>query len=148
MNSDQTVTATFTGSGKPPAPTCALTPKSNRVLLPTHKKGKRANKSAGTLALQVKCGQSVSITFTGKLIELVGKKPKHGKQRAKSFRLGAVHASVTPAVATVLTVKLPVSALTGLAHSARESVTFTLIASNANGSDRATARIARLRIGH
>jgi hypothetical protein len=43
-----------------------------------------------------------------------------------------------------ITVKLPAAALTGLKHGAKESVTFTLSATNTNGTGTAKATVSRL----
>ncbi len=148
MSADQTVATTFTASPVH----CTLKRKTNRVLLPSHANGKhkkkKKKKRTGTLALSVTCDQGVGATLSAKLTELVRKKPKHGKRRTKTFRLGSAHASVRAAAPTVLTVKLPAAALTALAHGAHESATFTLTAANANGTAKATTTIARLRARH
>jgi hypothetical protein len=141
ITANQTVTATFVRSAK-----CTLKPNGDRVLLKRPKKsGKTSKATPGTLSVKVRCDQAVRVTLTGTLTEAIGKKPKHGKQRTKRFRLGPVRKSVRAGVTYTLVLKLPKPALSGLKQHAPESVTLLLVWTNANGSGRTTATIARLR---
>ena len=79
------------------------------------------------------------------LTELVGKKPKHGKQKTTSFDLGPVSLALVAGVGKTLVVKLPSAAISGLEGKDRESATLTLIATNANGQGRTTASITSLK---
>lgn len=145
MNADQSVTATFTRSVPvPPRPKCTLTLKSSKFSLKQPRKGHKATVTPSTLALTARCDQAVKATLSGVLTELVGKKPAHGKQRTKTFHLGPLRSSLKANKATTLTVKLPKAALSALKAGKRESVTFTLSASNPSGS--ATSRVASTRL--
>ena len=118
------------------------------MLLPPLKKPKRkhaSKQSAGTLALRLTCNQAASVKLTGQVTALIGKKPKHGKQRAKVFSVKPKRASVRSAVALTLTIKLPAAAIAALRHGAKESVAFTLTASNANGTSHTVTKPSRLR---
>ena len=142
-STETTVTTTF---GKAPVlPSCSLKPLSNTVLLAKPKKGHKSNASAGTLSLTATCDQAVSVTLAGVLTELVGKKPKHGKQKTKSFDLGPVSSELAAGVGKTLVLKLPSGAISGLKSKAKESATLTLIATNANGQGRATTSITSLK---
>lgn len=99
----------------------------------------------GTLSLTVKCDQTGRVKLTGTLTQLIGKKPKHGKQRSKTYKLGPASARVKAGRLLTLTVKLPAAAVTALGNGANESATFTLTATNANGAGRATAKLATLK---
>jgi hypothetical protein len=121
---------------------------SNKVLLAARKgkakKGAPAVKP-GTLSLTVKCDQAGNVRLTGVLLQLIGAKPKHGKQKSKTYKLGPVSGSVKAGRGLTLTVKLPPAAVSALGAGAKESVTFTVTASNGNGTGRAGARIAMLK---
>jgi len=146
--STSTETSVTTTSGKAPvSPSCTLKPLSNTVLLakPKPKKGHKSNASVGTLSLTATCNQAVSVRLTGVLTELVGKKPKHGKQKTKSFDLGPVSSALAAGAGKTLVLKLPNGAISGLESKAKESATLTLIATNANGQGRASASITSLR---
>ncbi len=139
------------GSGTVPVPpSCTLKPLSNTVLLAKpkpKKRQKKSNASIGTLSLTATCAQAVSVKLTGVLTELVGKKPKHGKQKTTSFELGPVSLALVAGVGKTLVVKLPSAAISGLEGKDRdrESATLTLIATNANGQGRTTASITSLK---
>ena len=131
----------------PPAAKCTLRP-TNKVLVATRKRGRKKGApkvKAGTLTLTVKCDQAATVRLTGTLTRLLGKKPRHGRQRSKVYRLGPVSGSVEAARSATLTVRLPAAALAALGKGARESATFAVTATGPNGTGRATARIARLR---
>ena len=136
------VTATF---NKPPR--CTLRVTSNQVLLakpkPTH--GRKSSASVGTLSLNATCNQAVAVKLTGTLTELLGHKPKHGKQKTTTFRLGPLRGSLHAGVGRTLALQLPHGALSGLQSKARESVALTLVATNANGTGRARETIASLK---
>jgi uncharacterized repeat protein (TIGR02543 family) len=136
MSADQSVTATFTAKSSPsPRPKCTLRPESSKVLL---KARRGTTAKVGTLLLKVRCNQNASVKLNGKLTETLGKK-------RKTFSLRVVRASVRHGVTRVLTEKLPAGALHALAGGAKESIKFTLRASNANGASTTTASIRRLR---
>jgi hypothetical protein len=108
LSFDTQVTATFTARGtkppppppppppkKKPAPKCTLKGGSSRVLLAAPRKGKGKPKvKPGTLAATVHCDRATTVTVSAVITEVVGKKPKHGKQRTKTFRIGPVRASM------------------------------------------------------
>ncbi len=142
INADMDVTATF---NKSPAPNCTLTVQSNRVLLATPTKSHKSKVSVGTLSLAAECDQAVTGTLAGVLTELVGKPPKHGKQRTKSFDLGPVGGSLAADAARTFVLKLPNRALKALTSKAKESVSLTFVATDAQGTGRASAGIARLK---
>jgi hypothetical protein len=96
------------------------------------------------LKASVKCDRSAALTLTGQVVELVGQKPKHGRQATRAFALGPVHAQVLAGRSVQLAIRLPTAALSALSHGAVESVTLTLAARDANGTAHAAARVARL----
>jgi List-Bact-rpt repeat protein len=120
---------------------CTLKAVSNKVLLAA-RKGKAAKRAPkpGTVSLVVKCDRAVKVRLTGTLTQLIGAKPKHGKQKSETYRLGPVSGSVTAGKALTLTVKLPAAAVTALGHGAKESAKFTAVV----GGGRATTKIAAL----
>jgi hypothetical protein len=79
------------------------------------------------------------VKLTGTLTQLIGARPKHGKQKSKVYKLGPVNGSVTGGRGLTLTVKLPAAAVIALGSGAKESAAFT-----ANGPGRATVKIATL----
>jgi virginiamycin B lyase len=147
MASDETATATFTAPAPPP-PRCGLAVKSTKVLLPPLRKPKRkhtSKQSAGTLRLRLTCNQRAIVKLTGNVTALIGKKPKHGKQRTKTFPVKPKRASVGSGVAIALTIKLPAAAIAALRRGGKESVAFTLSVSNANGTSHTMTKTVRLR---
>jgi hypothetical protein len=127
---------------------CTLKVTSNKVLLAAPKgkpkKGAPAVKP-GTLTLTVKCDQAGKVKLTGTLTQLIGQKPKHGKQKSKSYKLGPVSGSAKAGKALTLTIKLAAAAVTALGRGAKESAIFTVTDTNANGGGRATAKVAMLK---
>ena len=164
---DQNVIATFSTAGGAAATTqsapsitsptasataakCTLKVTSNKVLLKAPKgkpkKGAPVVKP-GTLSLTVRCDHAGKVKLTGTLTQLIGAKPKHGKQKSKTYKLGPVNGSVTAGRISTLTVKLPAAAVTALGTGAKESAMFTAALTGASGPARATAKIATLK-GH
>jgi hypothetical protein len=138
---------TATAVPAPPATTtgakCTLKALSNKVLLAARKgKAAKGAPKPGTLSLTMKCSQGGKVKLTGVLTQLIGAKPKHGKRKAKTYKLGPVSATVRAGRVTTLTVKLPRAAVTALAGGARESATFTVTRA---GGGRATTKLATLR---
>ena len=141
-------TVTPPAPAAPPAAKCTLKVTSNKVLVKAPK-GK-ARKGApvvkpGTLSLTVKCNHAGKVKLTGTLSQLIGAKPKHGKQKSKSYKLGPVSGSVTGGRALTLTVRLPAAAVTALGKRAKESAMFTAVLTSASGGGRVTAKVATLK---
>jgi hypothetical protein len=149
-------TATPPASAAPASPaaanttalaTCALKATSNRVLVtPAKRKARKAaaRVKPGTVSLTVKCDQAGRVKLSGTLTQLLGRKPAHGKQKSKTYRLGPVTAQVRAGRVLILTVKLPAAAVTALGHGAKESATFMAAFTAPAGGVRATTRIAVL----
>jgi hypothetical protein len=139
LSSDLHITATFFRTPVVPptvvAPKCTLKVKSSKVLL---KKGK---KGYGTVTVTVRCNQSAKVSVSGVLSEKVSKK------RTKTFRFGPMRSSVKANVSKNLALKLPSGALSALKKKKPESVKFTLIGTNSNGTSRVTATVSRLKRG-
>ena len=138
MSDSQSVSATFTRSGSSSVITkipsgCSLKVFSSKVHKPKTRHG------VSTVSVAAKCDQAVSVTLTGALTE------KLAKHRTKVLALGHVNASLVAGVAKTLVLKIPASALKALAHGTKESATFTLTATNANGTVRSTAAIQKLK---
>jgi hypothetical protein len=131
---------------RPVPPSCTLEPLSNTVLLAsTRRRSDKVNASVATLSLRATCSQAVSVRPTGVLAELVGEKPKHGKQTTRRLDLGPVSSTLAAGVGKTLVLKLPSDAIGGLKDKGKESAALTLIATNANGQGRSTASIASLK---
>jgi hypothetical protein len=142
MGSDQSVTATFAAQGRPPTQPTQAPPTGPAVTpaKPACTLQSRSARVAGrTLSLTARCDQAGRITVNGTIT---------ATRRAKRtrFHTAAMTVQATAGTSLSLRVKLPRAALTALRGGARVSVTFTLKATNANGSSRATAKIARLRL--
>jgi hypothetical protein len=114
---------------------------SHRILLKKSKQHKGVK--PGTLIAKVTCSQAAQLALGGKL-KITGKKPRHGKAKTTTVNLPTVHGNAQSGKATVLTVKLPGSAVSALGHGSKESLTLTLTASNANGTNHSTATIGSL----
>jgi len=142
MGSDQNVTATFAAQGRPPTPPSDAPPTGPAT--PPRKpactlQSRSARISGRTLSLTARCDQAGRVTVNGTVTAI-----RHAK-RTRSHT-AAMTVQATAGQSLTLRVKLPRAALTALRGGARVSVTFTLKATNANGSSRATAKIARLRL--
>jgi hypothetical protein len=138
MSAAQTVIATFTAT--PAKPSCTLVPQGAKVDVPA--KPDKKHPLAGALKVAVRCDQSASVKLTGKITAAAQK--KHGK--SQSFTITAVKTTVTAGKTDTVAVKLPKPALTALEAGARESVSFTLTATNANGGATAKAKIPKLKL--
>jgi len=124
-----------------PALTCTLRAKTAKVAVPT-RHGK-PTASSGKLRLIAICDQAAAGTVTGSVTELI--KHKHGRAKPKVVRLPTAHVALSAGVARTISVKVSKTLVVALEAGAKESAAFTLAASNANGSARATARIAKLK---
>jgi hypothetical protein len=167
LDYDQNVTAGFVPGPAPGAPTtsttpttttppasghthatavrCTLKPNGNTVLLAKrHGRNHRHDPKPGTLTLTVRCDQAAAVRLTGRLTTLTGRARSHGKRRGQTTPLGPVRASVRAGAARSLTITIPTGALKALARHQRESVTFSLSATNANGASTATATVRTL----
>jgi hypothetical protein len=141
MSSDQAVTATFASTAPVivPKPSCSLSVASSKVLV--HKR-RGAKAPLDTLLLGAKCTQAVTGKLIGTLTEHVSKK------RSKRARLSLGRVTLSAGRLETLDLKLPKAAIKALQNGVKESLTFTLSASNANGATTATASLARLRAAH
>ena len=146
MGSDQSVTATFTAQSRPPTtpgdspptgpadtppkPACTLQPGQR----PHHGPDAQPDRP-------LRPGRPRHRQRQGH-----GGPAREEGRRAKTTRLRipAVSAQAAAGQSMTLRVKLPRAALAALRSGARVSVTFTLKATNANGSSKATAKITRL----
>jgi len=122
---------------KPPLPSCTLKVQSSHVATNATKHRKA---TAGKLKLIAHCTQTVHGKLTGTI------KAKHGKSKKKSFKPGAVSATLGAGKSVTLTVSLPKAAFIALAGGASESASFSLTATDANGSAHASATITRLKL--
>jgi hypothetical protein len=124
-----------------PAPICRLAPKSSTLTVPL--RHGRPAAAAGTVALIATCDQAATGSLTGSVSETI--KPRHGRARTKVVRLPSAHVTVSASVQ--LTVKLTVSKalVVALEGGAKESATFRLSATNANGTAGVGASIAKLK---
>jgi hypothetical protein len=132
LGADRSVSATFTATS--PKPSCTLVARGSRV--------SAKKKPRGVLKLTALCNQDSRVTVTGTI--RVAAKKKGAK--AKTFRIAAVSRPVQTGKPLSFTVKVPKKALKLLTAKARESASFTLTASNANGTGTALATIKRLRL--
>ena len=150
MSSDQAVTATFASK-----PSCTLTPMSKVSAASAREAaaGKPKKQPKGTLELTARCDQAAELLLAGRIsaaLNTQGSSSKTGKgkrPKAKTFQITTERASITASKSLTLPVKLPKAALTALMNEAHESATFTLTASNVDGTSTMTAKIKRLKLG-
>ena len=113
---------------------------------------KPKKQSKGGLELTARCDQPAQLLLAGKISAILktnssSPKPGKGKRpKTKTFQIKAVRASITASKSLTLSIKLPKAALTALKNQARESATFTLTATNADGTSTRTAKIKRLKL--
>ena len=98
----------------------------------------------GVLKVRLRCDQTARVSLRGSIVAIL--QVKNGKRTRKTFRITALRVSITGGKARSLTVRLPKAAIQALKAHARESATFTLLATNSNGSRTTTRRIKRLRL--
>jgi len=111
-----------------------------------HKAKARPKITAGQLRVTVTCTHGATVSLAGRLVRLVGKKPKHGKQRVKAYSLGPSTATVAQGVSSMVVLRLPLNALLALAKKAKESVRITLTATNAGGATHNSVNIKQLKL--
>jgi hypothetical protein len=116
-------------------PSCSLAVSSSKVTL----RKRHKSPPVDTLVLIVKCSQATSARVTGALTERLSRK------HSERFKLGPATASVAAGMTHTFDIKLSGSAIKGLKHGHRESVSLALTATNANGSATARASAGRLR---
>ncbi len=103
------------------------------------------NAPAGTPAPAPAPTPAPTPPVTTTLTQLIGPKPKHGKQKSKSYKLGPVSGSAKAGKVLTLSIKLPAAAVTALGKGSKESGTLTVTETNGNGTGRATAKVAMLK---
>jgi outer membrane protein assembly factor BamB len=131
----------------PPPPTCVLKLRSGRVKVHHPKPGRHHKHppAFGTVRLIATCNQDAGVTLSGLATERVGKKHKHGKARTRTYHLARVAATVTAGVARTLQVRVGPTLLGALERRIRTSGSFSLTATNPDGTVRAIAS-GRLRV--
>jgi hypothetical protein len=126
-----TITVSNPPPPPPPRPSCRLKPKSETEKVSARNRG---------LHLVASCTQAVKGKLTGKVTAVLSS----GKH--KTFKLTVVTKSLRAGKSVNLTIKLSAAALKALEHGARESGSFTISATDANGSAKATAKIKRVKL--
>jgi hypothetical protein len=114
-----------------PTPTPTASPSPSPTASPRCRVRASAKVRRGKLTVGITCDQPARLALTGRV-----------KVKRTTLRLKGV--KVTAAVRTVR-VALPARARRALRKHKKVSATFALVASNANGTTRATARVARLK---
>jgi hypothetical protein len=114
-------------------------PVGNRVALKASKAHHRVKPR--TLEVTITCDQSARVKLTGKVTSVPKAKKGRKPPKSKTFRIRAVTAQASAGNALKLTVQLPAAALKAGSH---DSASFTLTATNANGSGTAAAKIRKL----
>ena len=94
-----------------------------------------------TLEVTITCNQSAQVKLTGKVTSVPNAKKGKKPPKAKTFGIRAVTAQASAGKELKLTVQLPAAALK---HGSHDSASFTLTATNANGSGTAGAKIRKL----
>jgi hypothetical protein len=124
MQTSGTITVSSPPPPPPSRPRCKLEPKSKTEKVSARSRG---------LHLIASCSQAVKAKLTGKVTAVLSS----GKH--KTFKLTVVTKSLRAGKSVNLTMKLSAAALKALEHGARESGSFTIGATDANGSAKATA---------
>jgi hypothetical protein len=106
------------GGASPPAPKCSLKPS--------------AKTKKGAFSVKIACDASARLTLSGTVTY----------RRGRTLKLKSV---TTIAAARTVTLKLPAAARTALRKRKTVSAALTLVAVNAGGQTRATAKVKRLR---
>ena len=137
------MTTTTTGTSPPPPPpkppSCTLDPAGNRVAVKAGKAHRHLKPR--TLEVTITCNQSAQVKLTGKVTSVPNAKKGKKPPKAKTFGIRAVTAQASAGKELKLTVQLPAAALK---HGSHDSASFTLTATNANGSGTAGAKIRKL----
>jgi hypothetical protein len=128
----------------PSAARCTMTP----IFLTIergHKRKAHAKLSSAQLRVTVTCTDNANVKLAGGLTAPVGKRPKHGKQRMKTYSLGPSTATVAKDVGTVVALKLPLYTVVALMAKAKESVKVTLDATSTDGPSHNSVSIKQLK---
>ncbi len=137
MGSDQTVTASFAGTPPVVKPSCTLKTGSDRVsAFKSVRRGKHGKRIVvapkRTLTLTAGCNQSATLRLTGTLKSVTTTKTKGKRhQHTRTFHVRSVTGHVIAGKSLRLTVRLPAA---GLARGAKDSASFSVLATNANGT--------------
>lgn len=136
---EHTGTITVAAVVKTP-PKCTLS--STRKVSITHLSRTLAT---GTLPVKLTCDQAASVKLNSALNDTT-RHTVHGHvtTRTVRYKLPTINTHVRAGVTSVLKLRLPIAAVKDLLQGAKESVTATVIASNANGTSRSTTTIAPL----
>ena len=111
-----------------------------------HKGKARPKIAAGQLRITVTCTDIASVKLAGSLTMPLGKKPKHGKRRTKTYHLGPRSTTVAKGVGMVVALKLPLKTVIALAARTKESVKVTLDATSVGGSSHNGVTIKQLKV--
>jgi hypothetical protein len=133
----------------PPPPSAAATCTMKPIFLTIERKHKgkaRPKITGGQLRVTVTCTDNASVKLVGALTMPVGKRPKHGKQRLRTYSLGPSTTTVAKGAGTVVAVKLPLNTVVVLVTKAKESVKVTLSATSAGGSSHNGVSIKQLKV--
>jgi polyvinyl alcohol dehydrogenase (cytochrome) len=132
----------------PPPPTCVLKLRSGRVKV-HHPKPRGHHKHPappfGTVRLVATCSEDGGVTLGGVVTEHLGKKHRRGTARTRTFHVAKVTSTVTGGIARTLQLRVGPTLLRALARGIRASGSFSLTASNPEGTARAVAG-GRLRL--
>jgi hypothetical protein len=112
-----------------PPPACTLQPKTSKA------------SAQGKLRVVARCNQAATVTVRGTV------KRQRKNKSPKTYTLQPVTVSVAANAPKVVALQLPQEALSKLRDGAKESATFTLRATNANGVGTAHTSIEKIAIG-
>ncbi|HEX4280980.1 MAG TPA: PQQ-binding-like beta-propeller repeat protein [Solirubrobacteraceae bacterium] len=131
----------------PPPPTCVLKLRSGvKLHYPKpHGHHKHPPPAFGTVRLVATCSEDAGVALRGVVTEHLGKKHRRGKARTRAFHLVKVTSTVTGGVARTLQLRVGPTLLRALARRIRTSGSFSLTATNPDGTARAVAG-GRLRL--
>ena len=131
----------------PPAPTCVLRLASRRVELhrPRPRRHHKSQRPFGTLRLVATCSQDAGVTLSGTVTERLRKKHSHDRAETRTFHLANLTTSIKAGIPRTLQLRIGPTLLRGLERRIRTSASFSLTASNPEGTAQAVAS-GRLRL--
>jgi hypothetical protein len=128
-------------TSNPSPPKCSVRLVSHKLSLSAPPRAPRSKKQAvGTLRVRIACDQAAAVQLKAVVGEVLPAKPAWHR----SFDLPARKDSVKPGRAITITLTLPRTALTGLAHRLRETVQFTLAVHDGDGTAKQQTKAVRL----
>ena len=122
-------------------PSCRLKPNGSRVTAPARLNAAKHRSRTGVVKLTAVCRHPAKLKLTGAITTITTRT----NRASRTFKIAPLTASAPATTRVTLTAVLPAAAVQALEKGAKESATFTLTATNANGTSTVNTKIALLK---